>query len=147
MLMDLDSPEHRKRCTGSLITHKWIVSAAHCFCEWQHVKWVNSQSCTKRNHKIKPKYDVEKHIRVVIGLKDITEFREFEERVLYNISKLVIHPKYNTKYNNGADLSLLRLDRSTQMTNSHKTSLIRIEPICLPLGKKFPDSRGKAYVA
>ncbi|XP_058066924.1 serine protease 7-like [Anopheles bellator] len=100
------------RCTGTLITQWYVLTAAHCM------------------YHLEPE-----HVILYLGLFDLRELSvclesgQCQER---RATELVTHEAYTTRYNLN-DLSLLRMDRPVENSDY-------IQPICLPLNHTYDEA-------
>ena len=130
------------KCGGLILNHRWIVSAAHCFCD----KSKNGEpGCkrvgSKRKKRVNVNFNYKKKVTAVLGLSDL-EARPRHKEKHFKITRIVINPKYRPKhkFHQHADLALLR---TKERINFHKTNPefndFGIEPICMPRGRRFRD--------
>ncbi|XP_021089517.1 brain-specific serine protease 4 isoform X1 [Mesocricetus auratus] len=89
-------------CAGSLLTKRWVVTAAHCF----------------KNSVDKPSL-----FSVLLGAWQLGNPGPRSQQV--GIAWVLPHPRYSWKEGTRADIALVRLEHSIQFSE-------RILPICLP---------------
>ena len=109
----------RQYCAGTLVTRRWLLSAAHCF--------VNEDGSI-----IRPR-----EIEVLLAEKNLLASRSRSRGEFLDVTRVVVHPSYDPESSRW-DAALLRLSRST------RTNPIRIigtsERRFWPVGKR-------AYIA
>ena len=96
------------QCGGSLISDRWILSAAHCF---------KNRMRKKRN----PRNWI-----AVLGEHDFKTDDE-ADHIEIKISRIYIHPDYYKEVRFNYDFALLRMRRKVDFS-----TLSHIHPICLP---------------
>lgn len=119
-------------CAGSIINKRWIISAGHCFCI--------SNPCKETPRGTEIQYNPSEYIRAVVGLKDVASAARYPH-LTFTPKRVIIYPKYMPVKHDQDDLALIELDKNMDF------DFQKVMPICLPPTKKFPDSKGSAYVA
>ena len=134
MMPNPKDPNLKGRCGGSIINKRWILSAGHCFCD--------TMPCKKdKRNRVTIAYQVQKHVRVIVGLRELELIkRPQHQHLLHEPDKVIIHPKYNPPDVAHHDLALVRMKREIKFGPN-------VMPICFPGGRKFPDTSGVVYAA
>ena len=105
VLLSIQTHEGPDMCGGSLISSRWVLSAAHCFED----AGITAAGTT-----------------VILGEHD-TRLSSETNSLKLGVEKIMDHPKYDKKAQFDNDLSLLKLSRDVDFSKYE-----HIRPICLP---------------
>ncbi|XP_062540200.1 serine protease grass-like [Armigeres subalbatus] len=135
MYRDLDSNEVDSRCSGSLISVRYVVTAAHC---------LPRESEGRDSSKLEFVRLGEHIISTNPDCVNFTELNGYFEEVCADpvedvaVESYVIHPDYRKSFI-GDDIGLIRLAEAI-VFKTH------ISPICLPMSEELKDSLLPNYI-
>nr|XP_040565103.1 granzyme H-like isoform X1 [Lepeophtheirus salmonis] len=115
-------------CGGAIINQKFILTAAHCFCDLGY--------CSRTKIGYKASKNIEKNVYyfTVPTIKHVHNKMKTGKTQAKNV---IIYPLYNNITN---DLAIIEMKKTIKISKE-------IMPLCLPFGYKFPDNEGIGVVA
>eukprot|EP00062_Callorhinchus_milii_P011036 gi/632956709/ref/XP_007894093.1/ PREDICTED: suppressor of tumorigenicity 14 protein-like [Callorhinchus milii] len=106
-------------CGASIVSNRWLLSAAHCFQDSDSIRYSTSSSWT-----------------VYLGLRLMNRMNT--RIVTRSIKRITVHSKYN-QYTSDYDIALLELNAPVFFSDT-------IQPICLPAATHVFSNGAHCYV-
>ncbi|XP_037947125.1 serine protease grass-like [Teleopsis dalmanni] len=122
-LIKYDTVEKPYKCGGSLISHRHVLSAAHCL-----VVDFNIVGVRLGEYDLNTDPDCQRKGRRTVCMPPVVD---------YGIEKVLAHPHYSRQALIN-DVGLIKLDRDVEF-NKH------IKPICLPITKRTAETDREQY--
>jgi len=150
-IKEIGSASRYASCGGSIINKKFIISAAHCFCDKRfgkcikndsrrgrrmssgHYKWIKGKkkisssvdrSVINRTTVISPGYLQSYKVQDML---DAQALAERNPKSVFKVKNIIIHPYYIHKERDQQDFALIETIRPFDFSDKEK-----ISPICLP---------------